>query len=517
MKIILYHEKHFEAWDYRNIDVGIGGSETHQVEMSWRLAERGHEVISYAPIPDDCQRYNLCVEWRHIKDVNWSEDGLWVIYRSPECVDNLQNQTAWLLMQDVDYPELTKERASKFDKLIPLCNEHAKLLGYMKPFTNGNLWVSSNGIRSDIINKMRIEERNPLRVMYASSPDRGLVDCLETFQKARRYIPELEFHLFYGFDNIDKIIAKGYKPSQELKDHIMNETKKPGIFWHGRISQKELYKEWLKSGIWLYQTNFFETSCITCMEAQALGAIPITRPNGALADNVKHGVFIQGDCANSQNKARYMAELINLAGHSNIQELFRVDMMVDARMRFDWDRVVDQWDSWLNGWDYVPLVQYNFQYKYAKGKILNIGCHTDSGRLKEKKGAINLDRWSICPHTQLEINADIIADAREALPFSKEFDTIVIGDLLEHLSQDDAIKVLDNAKNVLNNDGQIVITCPDDQRITEPSNTEGFEYHHPMSKETVEHIIKQLKLRVLKYQPLRYPFTDRGHGFLVGV
>jgi len=522
MKIILYHDNHFEDWDYRNVDIGIGGSETHQIEMSWRLVQRGYEVISYAPIPDDCVRLHKGVQWRHVDEVDWTEDGLWVIYRKPEMVDNLQSQEAWLLCQDVDYPTLNQERAERFSKIIALTPAHATLLALRKPYLRDKLFISSNGIRMGVIREVEKEtcDRNPKRIMFASSPDRGLLETMQTFQKARRYDPDLELHTFYGFNNIDKVLDNKKDidhpaaiKSRIYRDKVMLEAQKPNVFTHGRVPQRDLYKEWLKTGIWLYQTNFFETSCITSMESQALGAIPITRPYGALSNNVKHGIFIQGDAYSELNKAKYMAELINVANSPEYQESIRPEMMNYARVKFNWERIVDQWDSVLCGWDGFVGTQYNFQFKHAEGKVLNIGCHDDSTGFKEKKGAINLDRWSKCPSTDLDIKADVIADAREPLPFSDKFDSIILGDILEHLTEEDSIKVLQNAKEVLNDRGRIIVTVPDDKRTSAESITEGYNFHKPMPKELVEGLITQSNMQVVLYQPIDYTFA-MGGGFL---
>lgn len=247
MKIILYHENHFEDWDYRNVEIGIGGSETHQIEMSWRLARRGYEVISYAPIPEDCQRIHRGVQWRHISEVDWTEDGLWVIYRKPEIIDNLHNQRAWLLCQDVDYPGLNEERAERFEKIIALTLAHGSVLLKSKPYLRDKIFISSNGIRMDVIREVEKEEleRNFKRAMYASSPDRGLLETLQTFTLARRYDPELEIHTFYGFDNINKVVEDEKRrnhpeaiKTRKYRDKVLIESQKPNVFYHGRVPQK---------------------------------------------------------------------------------------------------------------------------------------------------------------------------------------------------------------------------------------------------------------------------------------
>src|SRR6266498_2675261 len=112
MKFIFYSPVSFEKWDWRNsVEKGIGGSETSHVEMAWRLAARGHEVITYAPIPDDCPGVWKNTKWFPIEKADFKEKGVWILYRCPEVVDKFLSkkkrvgQQLWLMMQDWDYPQ----------------------------------------------------------------------------------------------------------------------------------------------------------------------------------------------------------------------------------------------------------------------------------------------------------------------------------------------------------------------------------------------------------------------------
>jgi hypothetical protein len=83
------------------------------------------------------------------------------------------------------------------------------------------------------------------------------------------------------------------------------------------------------------------------MDAQALGAIPITIPYWAVGENVQHGVFIQGDASTDPlTRARFAFEVAKLACDPEKQESIRHPMMHWARRHFDWERFVDQWEGW---------------------------------------------------------------------------------------------------------------------------------------------------------------------------
>jgi len=362
MKFLFWSEPTFETWDWTNPEtIGIGGSETSHIEMSNRLADRGHEVWSYAPIAEkEAGRRGVRnphnVEWfsskhyGHAEAFRNTQADVWVIYRAPHIVDWVkENQRAWLICQEVDYSTLTAARAERFELIVALCERHAQFLRAKLPNQAHKVIVSSNGIRTAAIREAlkNPPPRNPKRLMYASSPDRGLRNLVPIFQLAREVVPDLELHVYYGFNNIEKVIERA-KENTWVKDRtqeILDLLEQPGIVNHGRMGQTALYQEWMKAGLWCHPSNFTETSCITCMDAQALGAVPITTPTWAVGENVKHGQFIDGniDKDDRLTRARFVLALTQWARQPEKQEAVRAKMMPWAQEWFDWERVVTQW------------------------------------------------------------------------------------------------------------------------------------------------------------------------------
>lgn len=359
MKFVFVSDSTFEPWDWTNPDtVGIGGSETSHIEMARRLAEAGHQVISYAPTPFtgpiDGPGH---VTWFRCDQINWAapDVNVWVLYRAPHLADHLPaGATAWLICQDTDYEmrgnELTAERLAKFTRIVALCGVHGDYLKAKYPAAKARVCVSSNGVKAELIRQIAADppERNPLRMMYASSPDRGLETLLEIFPRIAEQVEGLELHIYYGFDNIDKVIAhmgENHRASK-TKKRIAKMFDHPGITYHGRTPQPELLREWFKAGIWCHPSNFTETSCITCMDAQACGAIPVTSPVWAISENVQHGFFIEGNVKNPLVRARYIHSVFSLALQPNLQDQIRGESMPWALDEFDWANFTGQWEGW---------------------------------------------------------------------------------------------------------------------------------------------------------------------------
>jgi glycosyltransferase involved in cell wall biosynthesis len=357
----------FEDWDYDNsIKEGIGGSETSIVEMSWRLAKRGNKVTVYAPIKKTTVSPWRNVEWKRFEEATFKEKGVWILYRCPEVIDKFlprkKGQQVWLLWQDWDYPTLTKKRIKGVDKMITLCKSHGRYMMDRYPdIPREKVWLSSNGIKLDLIEQIEKKniKRDPFRVMYASSPDRGLLYALRVIKKAREFEPRINFHAFYGFNNLDKLIkGKPDSPLAKNKAEVLKLLKQKNVFFHGRIPQPQLMEEWFKSGVYLYITNFFETSHISGMEAQAIGAVPIFSPIYAQGENIQHGIGVEGNADDPMTIASAAAELVRLVLINNLADSMRPAMKQWARNRFNWECFVTQWElEAIND-------RRTFEYKY---------------------------------------------------------------------------------------------------------------------------------------------------------
>jgi len=365
MKFVFISEATFEPWDWTNPDSkGIGGSETSHIEMAQRLARLGHDVTSFAPTHNrgDYLIDPAGVRWFNFEDAAAQvkeygsfihDDAIHVIYRAPNLIDFVpEGAPCWLICQDVDYNRpgctLTPERLAKLTRLVALCETQAEY--FRTKYPTARVSISSNGIKRQVIEEIAKDppERNLHRLMYASSPDRGMEYLLEIFPRLRELVPDVELHIYYGFDNIEKVVAHYGKDSRVglNAQRLQQLLEQPGVHYHGRTGQRDLLREWFKAGLWVHPSNFTETSCITCMDAQACGAIPVTSPVWAVSENVEHGVFIEGNVKQTMIQARYVFETFKLLVQPELQDQIRSAMMPWALDRFDWDIFARQWEGW---------------------------------------------------------------------------------------------------------------------------------------------------------------------------
>jgi len=533
MKIRYYCPHSFEPWDHRNYDeTGIGGSETCVCETSKLLAERGYDVKVYAPLGEDCPPEWNGVTWLQVDECDPSEEAIWIIWRNHDALDIPFQGQVWVMYQDVNCPgELTPDRAERVDIAMAMSEVHAKNLRKMNPLIADKVRATKNGVRVDLFEEIEAEggvERNPNKAIFASSPDRGLIQAvLPLWPRIRESVPDAELHIYYGWDNIDKIIARDNamgKHYEAMKGKALKLLDQPNVFWHGRTPQKQLYREWLGSNIWPHFSDFKETSCINSMEAQAGGAIPITNPYWAVGEHVRHGVFVNGLCySDPLSRASLVAGTIQMFMQQEWADSIRPEMMADARNSFCWERVVDQWEQWIHGWNGNTSYQYPFQHRHLIEKTLNVGCNADSSDLKSRGDVLNVDLYRTDPNTGCPIPADEIVDAR-SLPFEdSSFDTVILGDILEHCQDGDAKKMIAEARRVGRK--KIIITFPEDyrgddeQRKELHANTQNYVdditgYHSlPMTRERMVRLIGKAPDWE---ENIRYIDT-KGHGMVVNI
>ncbi len=346
---------HAEKWDHRSPEYpGIGGSETAIVSISRSLGSRGHDVTCYAPIPDDCTDDGP-VKWRPLEEANFNDSGIWYVCRAPMALDNfgpVEGQSVWLRCDDISYGfpphnnALTPHRMGKLDWLLAMSPVHRKSLCEQYPFLDSSrVVVLGGGIDSARISQLEPEERDPYRLIWTSSPDRGLEVMIDIFQRAREFEPRLHLHIHYGWNNCDIAIACDPKhPTARLKSKIMA-MDQTNVVWEGRTSKTELYKSYMQSNLWVYPTAFLETCCVAVMEAQAMGAIPITTPIWGLGHNTGHGRLIRGRNSDPLTQARYMMAILEFTSNPELCEKVREGMQTWALERYNWDKIVEGHES----------------------------------------------------------------------------------------------------------------------------------------------------------------------------
>lgn len=265
-------------WDhavYR--EKGIGGSETAAVEMSTHLSEiTGRRVLIFNPRKEAASFGN--VEYRPAKELpEYLRDFEPAAHIGWRHSMKLSEEPMYVWCHDLGTQHMHQH--GNYFKAMALTPFHA---GYIKNFfgvPNDKIMVTRNGI--DPTRFAIRHEKTPGKVVYSSSPDRGLDRAIAVMDLVVKEIPTATLHVYYGFDNMKKM---GMHAEVERLEKLM--AGKDYIVFHGNLTQKELTKEIASASVWLYPTNFLETFCITALEALCSGVYPVVRRWGGLADTL---------------------------------------------------------------------------------------------------------------------------------------------------------------------------------------------------------------------------------------
>jgi len=355
LRIVIWTGYAWEKWSPRSIDDGgIGGSETAAVHMARELHRLGHEVIVLSDI-ERRETFDGVTYFPYeegLKRPDAFACDVFVCSRQPTVFETpWKFKASFLWVHDVHVGQRTPQiEASllKVDRVLALSSWHADFLKKTYPHLSPySISVTRNGIDVGRFHHLSMGPKIQNRLIYSSSPDRGLERLLDLFPQIREQVKDTELHVYYGFDNWRKS-AELAKNKEVLARIVKLERKidsSPGVHFHGRVSQTELAEAFAASKVWAYPTWFTETFCISAIEAQAAGCVPVTTRLAALGETVKHGVLLDPPSTSSVYGLRFVEETVNLLKHENL----RIDLADKGRawalQNCGWSKVAAEWES----------------------------------------------------------------------------------------------------------------------------------------------------------------------------
>ena len=283
---------------------GLGGSETALVHMTkWlqkysgcnvkvfqqrdndKVMPSGVEYISNAKLNEYMSSNNpkAHIAWRHnIK---------------------LTNAPTYLWCHDLVTPGC--DVVNNFDYIFCLTNFHKNYVQAMQGISPEKIIVTRNGIDPK---KFEFERplKNKNKIVWMSSPDRGLGRAIFVMDRLRKNHPDLELHVYYGLENLYKYGLGAL--ADDLKKMMAD---RPWIKYHGFTEQSKMYRDVADAVVWLHPCNFIETYCITALEMLTLGIYPVTRRLGGLentladAENTGMATLLDHDCVSDQEMEAY--------------------------------------------------------------------------------------------------------------------------------------------------------------------------------------------------------------------
>jgi glycosyltransferase involved in cell wall biosynthesis len=193
---------------------------------------------------------------------------------------------------------------------------------------------------------LKPRERGVCRLIYTSTPQRGLNILLSAFAKLReKYGTKVELDVFssfklYGRDADDE----QFKPLFEQID------KTEGARWHGVRSNQEVREALMNAHVFAYPSIWRETSCLALMEAMSAGLICVHPNYGALFETAANWTAMYQWQEDPQAHARAFYNVLDLVVASELDGRVTAPLLAQkhyADLHFGWERRAREWEVLL--------------------------------------------------------------------------------------------------------------------------------------------------------------------------
>jgi len=346
--VAIYCGPAWERWTVKNINTtGIGGSETCAALLAKEFVKHGYRSV----IIGDCAgmegdydgvEYIDHSKYDQFRDSNYID--YFISSRNTHSLNHpIKCGKTYVWAHDIFIPGIARGTGlpndHKVTKYVCLSPWHVDFFSNWHNIDRSRIYIQGNGLDLSRYDNASNVTKDPYKLIYSSSPDRGLIFLLRMFPKWKQEFPELSLHVFYGFYNWESAIKQRGNPREVAE---MNEIKslmeQDGIVYHDRVSQKRLAEEQMTSSLWVYPTLFTETYCITATENMLAGTIPVCTTVAALQTTVPDGCGIKvarpEDC---------LQPTFDLLRNSEKQEEYRIRGKEYVRNTCGWGQVGKNW------------------------------------------------------------------------------------------------------------------------------------------------------------------------------
>lgn len=258
----------------------IGGTEIVARQLAEQLAKLGYDVTLGGNIMNG--QFNG-VTWMDIENTERQEYDVAIGASYLHFIETIKAKRYYFWFHNTEfYPWLRGEAVIGPDRLnddrmtgiIALTEWHKNQLlrdyNITKP-----IHVIGNSIDRSTFKSWSIK-KIPASFIYSSARERGLDRLLQMWPKIKQEIPQATLRVF----------TPGYDATQS------QDTGLDGVTFVGSVSPEEVHYWQQKSEYWLHPTSYEETYCVTALEAQYAGCIPITTSLAALEEVVGNRGFL---------------------------------------------------------------------------------------------------------------------------------------------------------------------------------------------------------------------------------
>jgi glycosyltransferase involved in cell wall biosynthesis/SAM-dependent methyltransferase len=276
----------------------LGGSESAAYFMAKELHKRGHNVTVFTSEQKGGMYDGVRYEWHGEMSQNYPLgikfhtymttpiDAL-VIQRHPAAFQRAPEFNSklniWWLHDLALHRNITHVMGSLAftDKVFTVSEFHRDQVSKVYDIEKEHIKATFNGVDYDMFKGLENVEREPNSLVYAARPERGLINLVKEGGIMEK-LPECHLYVC-GYDNTTPDMVNFYRYLWGRCEQLPNVTNM------GALGKRELYRLLAKSMLYVYPTEFEDTSCIMPIEANAVGTPFIASKIAALPETTKGG------------------------------------------------------------------------------------------------------------------------------------------------------------------------------------------------------------------------------------
>lgn len=303
MKIAFVYGKWSTADRYFNFSQlyddprGLTGSEISCFEYAKAMRMRGHDIVLFAQTKNIAVPYNWNgVIVKPVDELKLTAGSFDVIYvwNEPDVLFNLTKKPLKMVNQQLnDFEYCSFGDFAHVDVFTSPNEIHRDFLKEQIKPQNLNWEILPNGCDPNAFPQL---ERVPGKVIWASSPDRGLHWLLQEWMTIKKAVPEANLKIFYNFDDwfakmfhvnpgtftdsVEELACRARyikEACKRLADHGVTHLKS--------VSRNQMAMEMAQAQVLPYSCDpirFTEGFSVTLLESCASGIVPITTKVDAL-------------------------------------------------------------------------------------------------------------------------------------------------------------------------------------------------------------------------------------------
>jgi glycosyltransferase involved in cell wall biosynthesis len=363
----------FDIENLYSANKGLTGSESDFFNMARELSAWGNDVTIICDALEEVEKSRALAGARVLsikkypKNVAFEKDTVFLAWNDPRVLAHVPTENLRIYKHEInDFSYCPKEFENFADYWVFLSRKQLDHNLRLHPnVPREKCYIGWNSINLEL--SASGKKRDPNKIVYCSSPDRGLHNLLEIFPEIRRRNPQTTLHVFYEIERWiswvktwpeTNILRKRGELIEKLLENL-GKNGKNGVYLRGFVSNETMAKELSTAAILAYPcepVSFTEGFSISIIDAAAAGCIPIISDADALAE--LHGqsvVMIPG--IPSLKKEEWIKTILDFIGSAedmNEQEAARRPQIEWAKeigklhaARFSRQIMAQKWEKFI--------------------------------------------------------------------------------------------------------------------------------------------------------------------------